>query len=292
MSVEQLISLLRYSVNVQYTVEDNTDETEETTKVVTDPVFLQMTDNDLTMFLNLALARVCPTAESLEDLPSGFSYPLMLLAKKELYLKLAVDSAPLYDVTVENNNNLRREQRFQHYMYLVEEAQSEFEDWEKNADIIDPESGIVGVNTYNVLRSKNHYSNRNYELGLRPKVKIKIDTITSDSVSFNWNSFNNDHFGKYKVYIKEGSPVINMYADGVNAENKVTDKAILIKSTMNFRDTFHSVSGLKPDTEYYLAVFSIERNQLFGVAETSFNTLASFIEEEVNKDTIGDDSNE
>lgn len=261
-TTQELISLLKSSISPLYEVE----------KSRYDPVFEEMGDEDFLIYLKLAVERVYPSVSSFEDLPDGSSYPIILLAKKELYLKLAVTHAEDYDVSVESGNSLKREQRFKHYLSLAKEAEDEFSEWENNADKIDPDTGVSGVNTYNTIRSKNHYSTRNYELELLPKVSINIDSVTNDSIKFSWKSFNNDHFAKYLVYLKEGDSVVDVYADGTNAESKVTKDSVLIKSTSNFRDTFKCISNLKPDTLYYLAVFSIERNQLFGFKEISFQT--------------------
>jgi hypothetical protein len=278
-TVNELVTLLRSAVNVQ-------NEDAE----VNDPAFLTMTDEDLTMFLKLGMSKVYPSMEDLTDLPPGSDYPVVLVAKKELYLKLAVVSAPLFDLTADNNNQLKRNQRFQHYMALAENAQQEYEDWVENGGgaTVDPNTGIQGITTYDVIRSKNHYSLRNYEHGPVPIVRIKIGEITNESVSFSWQSFNNSHFGKYKVYISD-KPIVDIYKEGTQAEDKVLEGATLIMSTMNFRNTHKRVTGLEPEKEYYLAVFSIERNQLYGYKQITFQTPPVLTEEEVDVETLGGD---
>lgn len=280
-TVNELITLLRSAVNVQ------NEEAE-----VNDPAFLTMTDEELTMFLKLGMSKVYPSMEDLTDLPPGSDYPVILVSKKELYLKLAVTSAPLYDLTADNNNQLKRNQRFQHYMALAENAQEEYEDWVENGGgaTVDPNTGIQGVTTYDTIRSKNHYSLRNYEHGPVPIVRIKVGEITTDSVAFSWSSFNNDHFGKYLVYVSE-SPIIDIYKEGTKAEDKVLEGAKLVMSTMNFRNTHKRVTGLQPEKEYYLAVFSIERNQLFGYKQVTFQTPSVMTEEEINIDSFGGGAN-
>lgn len=280
-TVNELCSLLRSAVNVQ-------NEDAE----VQDPAFLTMTDEDLTMFLKLGMSKVYPSMEDLTDLPPGSDYPVVLVSKKELYLKLAVISAPLYDLTADNNNQLKRSQRFSHYMALAENAQEEYKDWVENGGgaTVDPNTGIQGVNTYDVIRSKNHYTRRNYERGPVPILRVKVDEITNESVSFSWSSFNNDHFGKFLVYISEKS-IVDVYKEGTKAEDKVDEDAILVLSTVDFRNTHKRVEGLKPDTTYFLAVFSIERNQLFGYKQVSFQTAPVLSDDEVDVDNIGGEQN-
>ena len=280
-TVSELCNLLREAVNVQ-------NEGAE----IQDPAFLTMTDEDLTMFLKLGMSKVYPSVEDLADLPPGSDYPLILVLKKELYLKLAVVSAPLYDLTADNNNQIKRSQRFSHYMALAESAQAEYEDWVENGGgaTVDPNTGIQGVTTYEVLRSKNHYSLRNYEHGLSPVVRVKIGEITTESVSFSWSSFNNDHFGKYLVYVSE-NPIVDPFRDGSKAEDKILDGATLVLSTWDFRNNHKRVEGLKPETEYYIAVFSIERNQLYGYKQVTFQTLPVLTGEEISVDSLGGEQN-
>ena len=280
-TVSELCNLLREAVNVQ-------NEGAE----IQDPAFLTMTDEDLTMFLKLGMSKVYPSVEDLSDLPPGSDYPVILVSKKELYLKLAVVSAPLYDLTADNNNQIKRSQRFSHYMALAESAQAEYEDWVENGGgaTVDPNTGIQGVTTYEVLRSKNHYSLRNYEHGLNPVVRVKIGEITTESVSFSWSSFNNDHFGKYLVYVSE-NPIVDPFRDGSKAEDKIIDGATLVLSTWDFRNNHKRVEGLKPETEYYIAVFSVERNQLYGYKQVTFQTLPVLTGEELSVDSLGGEQN-
>ena len=132
---------------------------------------------------------------------------------------------------------------------------------------------------------------RNYELGPVPIVRVKIGEITNESVAFSWSSYNNDHFGKYLVYIGE-KPIIDMYAEGMKPEDKVVEGSTLVLSTLNFRNTNKKVTGLKPDTQYYLAVISVERNQLFGYKQVTFTTLPEMSDEEVDVDDIGGEEGE
>lgn len=270
---QELIQALRLAVNV-----DNQEQGVDGR--------LNMTDEELMLFIKLGLSEVYPSCETLDDLPIGADYPIILVSKKELYLKLAVTYAPWYNIAAEGGNTLSRSQRFEHFMKLAENAQDEYENWQKTDGDIDPETGISGVRTYDVRLNKNHYTERNYILAKAPVVRIKIAEVTNDSVSFSWSSAGNDHFGKYLVYISE-SPVVDMYLDGSRAENKIAEGATLVLSTMDFHNNYKRVSGLKADTSYYLAVFSIERNQRFGYKEKEFRTAEEFVAEETSVDSIG-----
>lgn len=268
LTVEDLIKLLRNSVNVQ---------SEETETV--DPSYLTMTDSDIELFVKLGVSRAYPDVTDLSDLPSGSEYPIILLAKIELYTKLAVLKADKVDTGADNNNYLKQSQRFDHYMKLVASAKEQYESWLEN-------EGQGEVSSYDVLLSSRHYTQRNFEKQATPKVSLKIDEVTGDSVKFHWSVKNTSHFGRFKVYIST-EPIVDMYREGVTYDKKVSEKAKLLVSTLNIRNVYHEVHNLESGTVYYIAVFSIERNQVFGYSEMSFSTLESLPdEEEVSESTL------
>lgn len=297
LTVEEMIKTLRSSVNVQVPIEETIidEETGEeivVTKEGTDPAYLTMTDDDITLFIKLGVSRAYPSVTDLSDLPSGSEYPIILLAKIELYTKLAVIKADKVDMGVDNNNYIKQGQRFSHYMSLVATTQEQYQSWLDNEGV----NGGQGVTSYDVLLGNRHYTQRNFEKQVTPKVSLKIDQVTSDSVNFHWGVTNTSHFGRFKVYISK-SPIIDMYKEGVTYDKKVDDEAKLVVSTQNIRNTFHKVNNLESETTYYVAVISIERNQVFGYSEISFNTLAvlpdedevlndSFVEEVTPDDSV------
>ena len=275
LTVEEMIATLRSSVNVQVPAEN--EEGQETS--VIDPAYLVMTDDDIKLFIKLGVSRAFSQVSDLSDLPDGSEYAIVLLAKIELYTKLAVLKANDVDLGADNNNYIKQDQRFNHYMKLVSQAKEQYDDWLEN-------EGQGTVSAYDVLLSKNHYSHRNYEKQVTPSVKLKIDQVTSDNVDFSYSVTNTSHFGRFKVYIST-SPIVNIYNDGATYDKKVLEGAKLIKSTSNIRDSYHRVGNLEPATDYYIAVFAIERNQVFGYKEVMFTTLEELeYEEDMSEESI------
>lgn len=273
LAVEELVKILRSSVNVQVPVEEGSEET------INDPAYLTMTDDDITLFIKLGVSRAYPKVTDLAELPSGSEYPITLLAKIELYLKLAVVKADKVDIGVDNNNYIKQDQRFKHYMALIAEAREQYDSWLEN-------EGQGEVSSYDVLLSNRHYTQRNFEKQVTPKVSLRIDQVTSDSVDFHWGVTNTSHFGRFKVYISK-SPIVDMFKDGATYDKKIDGEAKLLVSTQNIRNTYHRVSNLESGTTYYVAVISIERNQVFGYSEMSFDTLVELEdEEEVSESTL------
>lgn len=266
LTVEELVKILRSSVNVQVPVEEGSEDT------INDPAYLTMTDDDITLFIKLGVSRAYPKVTDLAELPSGSEYPITLLAKIELYLKLAVVKADKVDMGVDNNNYIKQDQRFKHYMALVEEAREQYDSWLDN-------EGQGEVSSYDVLLSNRHYTQRNFEKQVTPKVSLRIDQVTSDSVDFHWGVTNTSHFGRFKVYISK-SPIVDMFKEGATYDKKIDGEAKLLVSTQNIRNTYHRVNNLESGTTYYVAVISIERNQVFGYSEMSFDTLVELEDEE------------
>ena len=190
---------------------------------------------------------------------------MLLLSKIELYTKLAVLNANKVDMGADNNNYLKQDQRFKHYMFLVAEARAQYESWLKN-------EGQGELSSYDVLLSSRHNTNRNYEKQAKPRVSIVIDSVTSNSIEFHWNVSNISQFARYKVYIGT-SKIVDMYKEGALCSDKINDGSILVLSTSNIRNNYHRINNLNFETTYFLAVVSVECNQVFGFSEVSFSTL-------------------
>lgn len=238
--------------------------------------YLVYSDGDLVQFLKMSASRIFPGV-ALENLPDGSEYPVVLLTAISLYNNLAVKYANKVDLGADNNNYLKLSQKFDHYKDLAEQAQEEYDNWLENegAELL----GIGVVNTYEVFRDREHLSMRTFQLQSAPTVTIHADSVTADTICIRWDVKNCAHFGRCKAYIGL-VPVYDPYADGATYETHVTADARLVKSTNNQRDFVCRISDLEPETEYFIAVFAMERNQVYGVRQISVTTLAALPDEE------------
>lgn len=230
-----------------------------------DPAF-NFTDEDLLSILELVASSHNPNY-TLDNFPDSEKYFIVLLARKEIYYRLAFNSAPFYPLKAEGAE-LRKDFRFEHYMSLIRRVENEYalmlEQFTRN-QVISTEAGNVGNLT---LRSK-HLTNYNYELAKKPEVEISIDNIHQNSVEFSWNQFNPNMgiFKHYEVYIST-SLIYDEYEDVIS---KSATKVALIT---DIHKTKLRISELLPNMIYHVAVISEDLNRLKGISEKIITTLS------------------
>ena len=261
MTTAELIQFLRISVNVQTSSES-----------VTDPYLLKMTDEQMELFLKVVVTRDFPMY-SLDTLPQSAIYPVILLSKKELYFALASVNAPLYDLNADTNNSLKRSQRFEHYMAMIKAVDDEYDQYN--------EDGGAGHNTltsFDVLLPDRSTTKRNYEKGVIPAPFVVCDSVGVDFVEFHW-MVSMSKFFQYKVYLSS-EPIL----DEFTPDNPINSSARLMKTIRDVNQTSMRITGLLPDTTYYVVVSATEWSSLTGYYEIQFTTNKLLTEEEPNGD--------
>lgn len=252
MTVDQIIKYLRLNVQIQ----DPEDATQ-------DPAYLSMADEDILLYLNVVLTRNFPKVLSLDTLPMEDVYPLILLSKKELYFALATKEAPQYDIGADNNNYLKRSQRFSNYMKMVAQCDAEYTDYLEN--------GGAGANTltsFDVLISDRYNTVRNYEKGVIPAPSLYIQGVTDTTAELSW-TVKLSRFFAYKVYTSL-NPIIDLYQTSKRAQ--IASDATLVVTIKDVHQSLCRLTGLLPSTSYHVAVAAIEMSSLTGYAEQIFTT--------------------
>lgn len=250
MVATQLVEFLRTSVGIQ---DSETTEAENS-----------MSFDDFERILLVVVSRDFPEVQSLDELPTEYIYPVVLLAKKELYYTLASKYANYYDLGADNNNYLKRSQMYDHYLKLIEQVDKEYKDYQEN--------GAAGGNTltsFDVLLSSRYGTRRNYELGVIPAPVLYVDSVTSTSVELSWSA-RFSRFDSYTIYLST-SPIIDDLAVG----NKVSKEAKEVVKIKDVHQTCCRIEGLVPGTSYCVAIAAKECSSLTGYAETSFSTKSS-----------------
>ena len=257
MTTAQLIQYLRLNVNVQ--MPDGSQ----------DSAYLSMSDEDILLYLNVVLTRDFSDVPSLDYLPGKDVYPLILLAKKELYYALAVKSAPDFDLGADNNNYLKRDQRFQHYFKLIGQADKEYQDYLDNGGGLSEDGAGNTLSSFDVLLSDRYYTKRYYEKGVVPAPVLYVDEVTGDSVAFHWTN-KTRKFAWCNVYLSK-EPIVDEYKIG---NSKIVDKSTLVQHFIDARQVSLRIEGLDPSTTYYLAVEVVDMSSLTGYFQVEFTTEA------------------
>lgn len=252
MTKKALLKFLRNAVLVQAPGIEN------------DSKYLTMTDEDLENLLSVVLSRDYATVKSLDSLPADAVYPILILAKKELYYTLAVKEAPLYDMGADNNNYLKRSQRFDHYLKLIAQADKEYQDWLEG----DPTGTHGTVYTYDVLLSRRYYTRRYKNLALVPIGAVYPDKVTASYIEVSWEAYVTN-FLKYEVYITD-EPFYDIYSNEGRFDGKKIEPVATITSQ---QDRALRIKGLEPNKSYVVTLIIYDRCGLNGYAELKFNTL-------------------
>ena len=245
-------------------------------ELVEDTNYLALTDEQLQEVLLLANSRVSKGKYTLDSIPESHIYPVMLLSKKEIYHRLASKYAP--DYTIQGNaGTLNISDRFRHFMELAKQMEEEYknylEDMELNRDVSNTDS-YSDLARGEVFISSRYLSARNYRYSVEPKIGVKIDCVYTDKVELSWKIKSINRFNSYKIYFSEGEPIIDVYDN-----NKISPKARLIKHELNIHNNRTRITGLKPNTTYYVAIIVIEQNGLIGFEEAIFTTKGDELDE-------------
>lgn len=251
MTIPEIIKFLRVSMQVA-----DPEGTEG------DKSFLSLTDEELELYLKVSLSRNFPEVPLLELVPNEGIYPLVLLTRKDLYFTLATSTAPLYDIGADNNNYLKRSQRFKHYMELIGQVDKEYQDYLDNGG-----AGGFALNTYYAILPNRYNTRYNYEKGKIPKPVIILNEVEQTFVELSWK-VQTSRFYRYRVYIST-EPIVDLY----NVEGKhISETANLVATIMDVHQTYCRIEDLEIGTKYFVAVEVIEKSTLTGYAETSFIT--------------------
>lgn len=225
----------------------------------TDPAYI-FTEDQLWDIVNIVTPAHSPY-HTVDTLPDNEAYFVILLAKKEVYYRLATSTAPLYPLKAEGAE-LRKDFRFEHYMSLIRRVEAEYENsWDKF------ERGRE-VEVQDLLLHSKHYSERNYKFAHVPSVTARIVAVRGDSVDVEWSKFNTPRglFWHYSVYVST-SPIYDEF------EGVIDPSAKKVVEIHDIHKTKVRIKGLSPDTAYFILVVSTDANKLQGYVELETTTL-------------------
>ena len=253
MTSEEMVSYLRHNVSIQNVAGQ------------ADPNYLNMTDEDLSLYIKAAISRVMPFLSDMSLIPPDFQYLIILYAKKELYYALATSTAPFVDLGADSAF-LKLGTRYDHYLLLIREVNAEIKEAE--------ESGIGGaggntLTSYNVLLASKPYSRSSFLNSVRPAVYPSKDSVTSTTASISWNVITPFDIISYRVYAATVS-VYDPYVDPSSIEALVPLTTIVDPRQRSCR-----LESLSPATTYYIVVGAQNIHGVTGYAQIAITTAVS-----------------
>lgn len=196
---------------------------------------LSLSDEQLVLYLSIVATKDFPKLLIGDEIENKYVYPLVLLAKRELYFNLATTSAPK-DYNLEADGaSLSKNQIWEHYMKLVQEVDKQYSQYLK-------EGGVGGMgNTLTsadvVIGSRNN-TNRNYRLSTPPEINTSIQVYTD----------------KVDIDIKDNTFHTSIYID----KNPLYDEyiGVLIEKPSLKEGMFDKIriEGLESKSLYYVLV--------------------------------------
>jgi hypothetical protein len=172
---------------------------------------LNYTDNELKDVILITYPSIDPryVLREDEDIPHMYSYLMLLLAKKEIYLRLATGDARNYPLTAEGAS-LRKDYIFQHYMSLVRAVNVDYTEAKQTME----RNSNIKVST---LRSYQRHLSRDIYLETnRPIVNMR-HAITGNTVELSWDKFNtgDGYFWRYDI-IASDNQIYDTLQDAIN----------------------------------------------------------------------------
>lgn len=246
MNVQDIVKFLRDSILVQ-----------DPNIVVVDPDYLAITDEDFVTLLQVCLSKV-DSEDNIFNLSSDNLYELILVAKKELYHRLAMKTATKYSLTSATGVQLKRSEIFEHYYQLIEEVEKEYRNYKSTG---------TTVKQGEILISSRYFTQRNFDLATKPSVALSIDEVYLDKVELSWKLTRINKFAKYTLYLSK-SPIVDKYKN-----NTISNKATKVCDINNIHTTCYRIEDLEPNTKYYVVILVEEKNGLQGYTELFFTTL-------------------
>lgn len=244
-TTDDLVAHLRQAVQVKNEGAD-----------VEDEGLLAMSDEDLLKHIQVAAARDY-SEYPVNKLPPNAVYPVLMIARRDLYWTLATIAAPLYRLGADGAY-LNEEQRFEHYLELIKQLDKEYEDYLSNgggssSDNRDDEVTMGTLSSVNV-QIANRYSTRyNLRTAAPPAVLLYIDSVGADYVELSWKPKRAiTDFRDFRIYLCTTGEVFDLYQ--VKDADKIAKDAECVKVIKNIWQKKCRIEGLEDGKTYSVGI--------------------------------------
>lgn len=218
-------------------------------------------DEELLSILEMVMLSRDPSF-TFNNLPEGEIPLIMILARKEVYWRLATSSAPYYPISAEGAS-LQKNARFNHYLDLIKQLEFEYEYTLSLGNHID-----ISKSQGELVIDSRYFSHRNKVLANDIQISLNIDRLTSDTIDISWEivNLNKPRFYRYVIYM-DNKPVVDFYEDEVVRED------FKIKEFNDVKRNKARLKGLTSNTEYYIALEVREQNGIRAFNQIKVTTL-------------------
>ena len=205
--------------------------------LVADPCYVQIRNDYVSILEFIAETKDI----DIETSVGGEREYLILLAKKEVYMRLAVSVAPEFNMEAEFTKLLKSD-RFDHYMGLVKQAVIDIAKAEENVSYVTAGQAVIDTRNGTL---------RNYNLsGVQAIVPEFV--LASNHIDISWNAFTDrGEFSHYALYC--GTENFYDEFEEFPIDSNKFDSAVFINDLLRNKYRFKNLSSATP--YYILLVF-------------------------------------
>ena len=207
-----------------------------------DPVCKSITDEDI-MHLIKSIAE--NNGVDLEDFDSTKGSYLQMLVLRDIYWKLALASAPLYEVSVDGLK-VSKQTRFEHYFSMIQQLNSQI------ASLLqaNPSLGFASVKVETAVIQKDYVNSNLRSMVRKSKSNIVVERKDAENTYLEIK-FKDVNITRFKVYYNPSLPVVDEYAD-----NTLTKGSVLVRDSLDITNKKIKI----PTVTGYVAVIFIAPN--------------------------------
>lgn len=180
-----------------------------------DPVVDTITDEEIDILIKIHCGTL---ALEYPEIPFSYMQLMSCLIRKELYWKLATSSAPMYELKTDGTE-LKKGDRFQHYLALIQEVNKEYNDIMNNPSRLPEDFNGGGKIASHTMVLEKDYVLRNYVNSQKiPKVKVKVDSISTEYVelSLDLSKVDKTDYFRTNIYINNKNKIRDEYSLNAN----------------------------------------------------------------------------
>lgn len=236
--------------------------------VETDPAF-KFTDEDLLYILEIGAGQFNPKIP-MTEFPDGDMAFVFLLARKEVYWRLANATAPFYPLEAEGAS-LKKNVRFDHYMALLKYTDESYDKMLKAREEAENQLGN-GMFSVEVYTSNRYYTHRN-KTGIQATIEVKVMDVGEEHIDISWTVPPTGDLYQYLIYVDE-KLVYDPYED-----QTIRSDAKPVFDSFDRLRTKYRKKGLLPGKTYYVCVVAKMRNGQRAIAQVPAVTKSVVVPE-------------